>query len=80
MTPRRKRDNRRRLRRWAWTHLATMAASAAALHYTRGNWWVVGVVLPLVSLTAFRLNLAVWISRLDLREAPKPQPKEDDRD
>jgi len=68
MTPKRSKDNRRRIKRWAATYVVVIGGGAVLLCATQGNpFAVLGVLLSVVWVTS-RLTVAVAINQFDLRQ------------
>jgi hypothetical protein len=68
MTPKRSKDNRRRIKRWAATKAVVLFGGGFLLCVTHGNpLAVLGVLLSVVWVTS-RFTVAVAINQFDLRQ------------
>lgn len=67
MTPLRKRNNSRRIKRWAATKALVLFGGGVLLCVTHGNPFAVLVVLLAVVWVTSRFTVAVAINQFDLR-------------
>lgn len=68
MTPKRSKDNRRRIRHWAATKAVVLFAGGFVLCVTHGNPLAVVPVLLAVVWVTSRFTVAVAINQFDLRK------------
>jgi hypothetical protein len=68
VTPKRARENRRRINRWLVGYVVAAVAGVVACQLLRGHPLVSGIAFTVVSWTASRWTLAVFVNAFDLRK------------